>query len=585
MQSVSNYYKDAITEMGRQFDCHLDINDSDGNNYVIEGENILSVSVSYDAQLYKSIMSKCIVEINKSAYPVLPSGVTREIIVDLELHTEDGEEDVVYGTYIVKDVEEQKDSDSVRLTCYDNMLRSMIQYDGIDLYSYIETEDTTYQDDKQYYKHINNEYESLVKGTDYNIGDSISGTVYEKVFESITLKQYLIKLCDFLGYPHTILPNVTFPNYDKVLTYDPYIDENGASLGYTFRDIFDDISEATGRNIVCPDGILEIKGINNTNEVIDEKYFKNINVNFGEKYGPINKLSLARSADSDVISRPRQLDDPDATQTDINGQTSIQENGETELVFKDNQLLNRNDRDEWIDEIYGAILGTQYYLNDYSSPGITYLEALDRYTVSINNETYTCIMLADEINITQGLEENVYSNALDGTTTDYKTSSISDRTAIQTTLIVNKQLGEIRSQVVDTDTFNQLQKQVNENEDTMTEFIGTTYVEDKDGFKFYTNALKDAMDDDGNIVKIKSSLVSINNDGINVSTNQSTISTQVTNDAFVIYDSSLGGDGELAKFDNDGAYLDNLKVDKYFIAGNHRVEKDNGRTSWFYIGG
>lgn len=47
------------------------------------------------------------------------------------------------------------------------------------------TEDTTYQTDKEYYiLNDNNEYFLLIEGTDYNIGDSISTSVYEKTTSS-----------------------------------------------------------------------------------------------------------------------------------------------------------------------------------------------------------------------------------------------------------------------------------------------------------------------------------------------------------------------------------------------------------------
>lgn len=44
---------------------------------------------------------------------------------------------------------------------------------------YTLTTDTTYQADKTYYKLENNEYVELIEGTDYDIGDDITGDVYE----------------------------------------------------------------------------------------------------------------------------------------------------------------------------------------------------------------------------------------------------------------------------------------------------------------------------------------------------------------------------------------------------------------------
>ena len=46
---------------------------------------------------------------------------------------------------------------------------------------YTLSEDTTYLDEKEYYAlNENNEYILLVEGTDYNVGDTISGNIYER---------------------------------------------------------------------------------------------------------------------------------------------------------------------------------------------------------------------------------------------------------------------------------------------------------------------------------------------------------------------------------------------------------------------
>lgn len=89
---------------------------------------------------------------------------------------------------------------------------------------------------------------------------------------------------------------------------------------------------------------------------------------------------------------------------------------------------------------------------------------------------------------------------------------------------------------------------------------------------------------------LRNNLVTIDINGINVSTNQSAISTLITNEKFII----KSGDTNLAYFgydDNTGstkAEMDNLTVTNYFISGYHRTEKMevNGeyRTGVFYVG-
>ena len=541
MRAVSNDYISGIKEFGKQITTKLEIIDYDANNDVLHtwyfddqyneeeenidtyhlnaSENINSLSFNYNGQLFSSIMKQCIIDINKDVYPN-ETGTRREIDVYFGLLVESSYEYIQLGKFLIKEMAEAKDSNSFKITCYDKLLLSMVEYSGIDI---------TYP---------------------------------------ITLRNYIGTIATHLGLTFYNASD-TFPNYDKELEYDLYLDNEGATLGYTFRDILDDIAEATGRTFIVDGNNLKLVATPTTSvATIDEEYLKDINVDFGKKYGVINKLSLTRSADSDVIYRADE--------------TSIENNGETEISFKDNQLLSQEDREDWIDAIFNEIKGIEYYINDYSSQGITFLEPLDRYSVSINNETYSCLMLSDEINITQGLEENIHSDMPDTSKTDYKTSSQSDKTALQTTLIVNKQLGQIVGEVATKTDLSNLQGQIDANGEAI-ESLGTRVTQTESNITFATNTLNELVDENGNVTSVKNSLVTINADGIQVQTNTSAINTQMTNDAFIISDTT----GQLARFDDDGANLDNLSVDHYLTMGVHRVEKydNNTRTGFFYIGG
>lgn len=173
-------------------------------------------------------------------------------------------------------------------------------------------------------------------------------------------------------------------------------------------------------------------------ETINEEMLKNVNVNFGEKFGPVNSVVLSRSAESDNIYRK---DDE-----------SIEENGLTEIKIKDNQILNGNNRDEFIDGIFNRLKDIEYYVNDYVSTGIAYLELLDFYKVKIEDNTYKCLMLNDELDVTQGLEEPIHAERMEDSETDYKNASKTDRTINQAYIIVKKneaEIEELASKVVD----------------------------------------------------------------------------------------------------------------------------------------
>lgn len=179
-------------------------------------------------------------------------------------------------------------------------------------------------------------------------------------------------------------------------------------------------------DLSSPLKITYVSGI----DTIDEEYLKDINVNFGEKFGKVNSIVLSRSAESDNVY--------------IQDEASIEENGLCEIKIKDNQIMNDNNRDTFLPGLLEALDGLEYYINDFTSTGITYYDLCDKYFVSIDGKKYKCIMFNNEVDITQGLEEQVYTEMPEESETDYNTASKTDRTRNRAQIIVNKQEAEIQ---------------------------------------------------------------------------------------------------------------------------------------------
>lgn len=179
-------------------------------------------------------------------------------------------------------------------------------------------------------------------------------------------------------------------------------------------------------------------------ETIDANFLKDINVNFGEKYGPVNSIVLSRSAESDNIY--------------LQDEESIAKNGLCEIKIKDNQIMNWNDRSDYLPDILEKLDGLEYYLNDFVSTGIAYLDLCDKYNVNVFENNYPCIMFNNELLVTQGLEENVHTDMPEETQTDYTKSDKTDRRINQAYIIVDKQQQEITS----------LTKQTNSIQDNLT---------------------------------------------------------------------------------------------------------------------
>lgn len=141
--------------------------------------------------------------------------------------------------------------------------------------------------------------------------------------------------------------------------------------------------------------------------------------------GPINSIVLSRAAGSDNIYKKDQ--------------DSIEANGLCEIKISDNQIMNNNDRSQFLQEIADNLFGIEYYLNDYVSTGVMYYDLLDMYNVEIFGKTYNCLMLNDEQVITQGLEENIHTERPETSETDYKKADTTDKKINKTNLIVDKQ--------------------------------------------------------------------------------------------------------------------------------------------------
>ena len=79
------------------------------------------------------------------------------------------------------------------------------------------------------------------------------------------------------------------------------------------------------------------------------------------------------------------------------------------------------------------------------STGIVYYELCDRYNVVIGENTYSCVMFNDEILITQGLEENVFTELPKESITDYTKADKTDKRINQAYIMVDKQNQRIDS--------------------------------------------------------------------------------------------------------------------------------------------
>lgn len=222
MKAHSNEFKEEIKLLGKQQDVKITYT-IDNEQITLGSENINSATPNYEASLLKSVMKVLDLDSNTD----IPLGT--EIKFEYGLLVNGVYEYLNYGNYIVYSSEKQEDTLSYKIKCYDKLLYSMKDYEALDV---------TYP---------------------------------------ITIYEYLKKLCEKIGLT---MKEANFANMSRQLPSDLF---NG--LGYTYRDVLDQIAETTGGCICLTlDNKLEVRYINETNDTIDEEYINDTNVNFGEKY-------------------------------------------------------------------------------------------------------------------------------------------------------------------------------------------------------------------------------------------------------------------------------------------------------------
>lgn len=338
------------------------------NDVTLE-EEIYSITPHYNADLLKSVMKQLDIELSVD----IPLNTIINCQIGIKVNN--NYEMLNYGNYVVYKSEKQEDTNTYKLTCYDKMLYSMKQNEDL--------------------------------GVEY----------------PIKIKDYLIALGNKIGLS---VANTTFYNQDMKIPGELYLGQD-----YTYRDILDEIAQATG-SIIClnENDEIQVKYPTQTNDTIDEEYLKDVNVDFGQMYGAINTIVLSRSGESDNIYYPETLPE-----------------NPIEIKIKDNQIMNFNNRSDYLPGIYNALNGLYYYINDFTSTGILYYDVGDLYNVKIGENTYQCLMLNDEVNVTTGIEEIVHTDLPEKTETDYSKADKTDMRINKTYLIVDKQNQKIESVV------------------------------------------------------------------------------------------------------------------------------------------
>lgn len=440
MKAVTNNFKEQIAKLGREIDFKIFLHTNDkiiteDGKFLMTEDNLHLVVEQFDEEeIDETITRSDIYNVAIVSKGNILSTMMKEVDFEVKQDLRVGDvigcqfglkvgqeyEYVDYGKYIIYSKEFNEDTRSYDYVAFDRMLLTM--------------------------QEANQDFLASLEGE--------------------TLASCINLICDKVGLSFNATQEelAEYPNLSKEINEGTFTD-----MEMTYRDLLDMIAQALGLSMVVNGSYLILKPLNRQAvDTIDEHYLKDTNVKFGEKY-MINSIVLSRSEDTDNIYR--------------RDEESVADYGVHEFKIKDNLIMLYDDREDYIDEIFEQLNGVEFYINDFSSTGITYLDWLDFYNVSIGDKTYKCLMLNDEIKIQQGVEETVYTEEPEETVTDYKTSSKTDK---EVSFIVDKQNARIKGSVQKDNIIASLNLAI-EDEQGIVELKGNSVIIESDNFNLDAN--------------------------------------------------------------------------------------------------
>ena len=486
-------------------------------------------------------------EVEYSEYLIL-NGIT--IPIKAELDDDVYENGNFIGTFILKSIKFETDA------TYDFKNKEFEYYkvvngESIKIGTFITTEIT-----------INDTTEIVqVVGMDYGLKTQIQYTsTLDYTSGEITLLDVWNECCEYSGLESGM---ETFANSDFIVDSDQF-----TGTGATIRDVFKGIAMSSGNFVkVMNDDKVYLVFTEQTDDIIEDY----VELEDKRDTHPWTCIRLGMSQ-------------VDGENVDYIDEELVEEYGEHWLILNDNPFAyNQAKRQELIMGIFNQIKGFGYSAFSSKTSFKPYLTTGDlvKFRNRDGNLVDTILLRyqhnGEEITLEAPSETSATINYV------YPLSAID--MAKRTQIEVDKENQTITSI---SERIDNTEKLINETGEEI-EALGTRLTQTTESITAQITAIEELTDGSANSVKTTS--VTIDNDGITVATDTSEISTVMNNEEFKI----TSGDDTLAWFgyDNESgetkAEMNNLTVDKYLITGYHRIEKyekdGEHHTGFFYIGG
>ena len=217
-------------------------------------------------------------------------------------------------------------------------------------------------------------------------------------------------------------------NGDKIIYKETF---EGADM--TYRDVLDMIMQSQGCSLLISyddeqdkDIVITKSFSSQSVDTIDEDVLADKNVKTGVKFGRINSLLFKRANGNDNIEKKDEQ--------------SILNDGLCQYIIENNYILDQENRQDYIDNLFNKIKNVEYYTCNIDLIGLGYIEYMDTFEIHTQDGIYKCLCLKNTSNISNGMNENFTTESPVEKKQEYGSLPLSDKDA---QILVNKLKGEI----------------------------------------------------------------------------------------------------------------------------------------------
>jgi len=272
---------------------------------------------------------------------------------------------------------------------------------------------------------------SFNAGTDCWVGDAvrngstITDTIKNTCIAIQPLTEYVLSISSMPRCYISYLDNdyipinqdyISIPSSYTQTSYNFTTPDNAKYVLFRFGIRNNNYTEWTFSNIQLEEGNTATSYEEYGLDKINGEYLKDTDVRISNKIGPVNSVAI--------------YDSENNNQYIIEDNTLIKQDGLSRITITDNAIALNGNTEEIADNIFDELKGLYYYQNDVTTTGVCYYDFLDLFNIEARGTIYQCLLLNNEITISQGIEEHIFTENFEEketNTTEYTTSTITNK--------------------------------------------------------------------------------------------------------------------------------------------------------------